>query len=129
MRLQICPAWAVDWDSQCYTLIHLTVITGEGKGAKKVKAENIGKMRENLVGYYGSNLKQALMAYVTKAALEGDGVTDVSGLLYKLDQIEATVAKLGKPTFADDAPQAEATTTEAPVTEEPPKPAIAALDL
>ncbi|MFA6132404.1 MAG: hypothetical protein WC869_00155 [Phycisphaerae bacterium] len=94
MRLQIDPNWAIDWDGQCLTLIHFTVITGEGKGAKKTKAENIGKMRENLLGYYGSNLKQVLMAYVTKSVLEGDGTVDVAGLLYKLDQIEDTIKKL-----------------------------------
>lgn len=124
MRLQICPNWAIDWDGQCYTLIHFTVITGEGKGAKKTKAENIGKMRENLLGYYGSNLKQVLFAYVSKAALEGDGTTDVAGLMHKLDQIEDTIAKLGKPTFVDDVKPAEA-----PVAPEAPTPVLGALDL
>lgn len=97
MRLQITPTWAIDWDGQCLTLIHLTVITGEGKGAKKTKAENIGKLRENLIGYYGTNLKMVLMAYVSRAALEGEGTVDVSGLLYRLDQIEATLTKMTIP--------------------------------
>ncbi len=113
MRLQINEHWAVDWDGQCYTLIHFTVVTGEGKGAKKTKAENIGKLRENFCGYYGHNLKQALMGYTQKAALEGDGTVDVAGLMYRLDQIEDTIKKLHvgppltEPTTPPDAPAAK----------------------
>jgi hypothetical protein len=70
------------------------MITGEGKGAKKTKAENIGKMRETLCGYYGTNLRQVLMAYVGKAALEGDGTVDVTGLIARLDDIEYTLKNL-----------------------------------
>lgn len=118
MRLQLDPSWAIDWDGQCYTLIHFTVITGEGKGAKKTKAENIGKLRENLCGYYGSNLRQVIGAYVSKAALEGDGTADISKLIDKLDQLDETIKNL-KVAFVKDAPEPTET----------PKPAIAVLDL
>lgn len=126
MRLQITPTWAIDWDGQCLTLIHLTVITGEGKGAKKTKAENIGKLRENLIGYYGTNLKQVLMAYVSRAALEGEGTVDVSGLLNKLDQIEDTLKKMNIPN-ARQLPIEQPAAAPAPV--EQPKPALSPLDL
>jgi hypothetical protein len=124
VRLQIDKGWAVDWDGLNHTLIHLTVITGEGKGALKTKAENIGKLRETISGYFGSNLRHALMHYVTKSALEGEGTVDVSGLLAKLDQIEDVIKKLGKPAFTDEVKPAEA-----PAEPEPTKPVLTALDL
>lgn len=130
MRLQICPKWAIDWDGQCLTLIHFTVITGEGKGASKTKAENIGKLRENLIGYYGSNLRQVLMAYVSRAALEGDGVTDVAGLLTRLDQIEDTLKKMNIPNARQlpvEQPAEKPAAT--PDLAEQPKPALSPLDV
>lgn len=110
MRLQLGPNWAIDWDGQCYHLIHFAVITGEGKGAFKVKAENIGKTKEVHCGYYGMNFRAALTGYLNKSMLEGDGTCDVAGLLARLDQLEATIkgAPVPKQPERQDAPEAEA---------------------
>ena len=91
MRLQIDPHWAVDWDGSNLTLVHLTVITGEGKGARMTKAENIGKMRETNEGYYGKNLRAALQGYVERVTLAGEGTVDLTGLITKLQEIHATL--------------------------------------
>lgn len=90
MRLQIDKNWAVDWDGQCYTLVRFSVITGEGKGALKTKAENIGKIRETSCGYHG-RLSSALLSYIDKAMLEGEGTTDINALMTRLSELESSI--------------------------------------
>lgn len=74
MRLQLDPEWLIDCDDMSCQLIHLKTITAEGGGRGKhmVKAENIGKIREEGMGFYG-RLDQALQAYVVKSMQNLEG--------------------------------------------------------
>lgn len=60
MRYQINPDWIVDCDDTSCQLIRLRTITGENARGKKPSPENIGKQREEGMGFY-ANLEQALV--------------------------------------------------------------------
>jgi len=63
LRITLDETYCIDFDGNCFQLLEKKVITGEGRGAKKVKAENIGQTREQCLGYYGK-LSDALMGYM-----------------------------------------------------------------
>ena len=72
MRYQIDPDWLVDCDGTSCQLIRLRTITGENARGKKPSAENIGKQREEGMGFY-ANLEQALAhGYLTKRVQEAE---------------------------------------------------------
>lgn len=67
MRYQIDPNWLVDCDDSSCQLLRLTVITGENARGKKPLPENLGKTREEGMGFY-ANLEQALVhGYLAKS--------------------------------------------------------------
>lgn len=82
-RVDLDNDFAFDFDGRCITLIHKVVMTGEGRGAHKMKAENIGKVRDVECGHYG-RLDQALTAYVHRSAAASP---DVKAVLAKLEEI------------------------------------------
>lgn len=72
MRIQLDPEWLIDCDDSSCQLIRLRTITGEGGRGKAVKAENIGKVREEGMGFYG-RLDHALQAYLIKSMQNLEG--------------------------------------------------------
>lgn len=82
--------YSLNFDGRCITLIHKTVITGEGRGAHLIKKENIGKVREVELGYYG-RIDQALSAYISYAAASAN--PDAKAILVKLDEIGKMLEK------------------------------------
>lgn len=77
MRYQIDPDWLIDCDDSSCQLIRLRTITGENARGKKPSPENIGKQREEGMGFY-ANLEQALVhGYLVKSvqtsAAQGPG--------------------------------------------------------
>ena len=89
MRLQIDPEWLIDADELSVNLVHLRTITGDNARGRAPKAENIGKQREEVVGFYGS-IEQALRAYMAKRA-QGSDATTAEGLIKLLQEGEARV--------------------------------------
>lgn len=63
MRIDLDEVHTIYWDGTCFQLLERKAVTGEGRGAKLVKQENIGQIREHCLGYYGS-LPQVLMGYL-----------------------------------------------------------------
>lgn len=72
MRIDIDDTYTIDADDVCTTLIFKSKVTGTGRGAHLVKAENIGKEREAACGYY-VDVAHACAAYLklTTASLPG----------------------------------------------------------
>jgi len=64
MKINIDEQWCLDCDTDCVQLL-FKVITGAGPKSKPTKEENIGKVRYDQHGYYGT-VEQALKAYLTK---------------------------------------------------------------
>lgn len=89
-RIDLDTNLSLDFDGRCITLIHKTVITGEGRGSHLIKKENIGKVREVDLGYYG-RIDHALMAYVSYAAASAN--PDTKAILTKLDEIGKMLEK------------------------------------
>lgn len=58
MIIKIANRYVIKGDSNSWDLYEL-VVTGEGKGAHKADPKNIGKIREAVIGYFGS-LQDAL---------------------------------------------------------------------
>jgi hypothetical protein len=65
MRLLLDPEWIIDCDNLSCNLIRLRTISAEGAAGRAPKEENIGKQREEIVGFYGT-LQQAATAYLEK---------------------------------------------------------------
>jgi hypothetical protein len=95
--LRISDEYLIDADDVGVTLVRETVITGEGRGASRTKAENIGKSRQQPVGYYAT-VEQALQAYVRKATAEAVAVESatVEQLLAAINKAVQDVAECAK---------------------------------
>jgi hypothetical protein len=59
MRIEITKDLLLEYDGTCYTVSKRGVVTGESTRGRKAKPENIGKITENVLGYYPT-LAQAL---------------------------------------------------------------------
>ncbi len=92
MRIQIDPEWLVDCDETCCQLIRLVTITGNNARGKQPKPENIGKIREEGNGFYGS-LEQAIQGYLKKR-LQGSECSTAEQILAHLRQSEQAVREL-----------------------------------
>jgi len=64
--IRINESWAIKTDDNCTMLMRVKIITGD-RAVRIVKPENIGKEREQVVGYY-ANIVQALEAFLEKAS-------------------------------------------------------------
>jgi hypothetical protein len=89
-RTEIDNDFAFEHDGRCITLLQKVIMTGEGRGAHKMKAENIGKSRDVECGHYG-RLDQALMAYVSRSGAAAS--PDVKAVLAKLVDIEKNLER------------------------------------
>lgn len=72
MRLQLDPEWAIECDDSSCQLIRIRTITGDNVRGKQAKAENIGKTRDEGMGFYG-RLDHALQAYIAKKVQSQEG--------------------------------------------------------
>lgn len=66
--IRINASWGVRTDDNCCSLIRIRTV-GEGERGRAAKTENLGKEREQVVGYY-ANLVQSLQAFLDKASRE-----------------------------------------------------------
>lgn len=89
MRLPLDNEWLVDCDEASCQLIRLVMITGESTRGRQAKPENIGKMREEGNGFFGT-LDQALMGYLYKRA-QGSTATTATELLANIRQSEHSI--------------------------------------
>jgi flagellin-specific chaperone FliS len=64
--IRINESWAIKTEENCTMLMRARIVTGDRAG-QVVKPENIGKAREQVVGYY-ANIVQALEAFLEKAS-------------------------------------------------------------
>ena len=80
--LRINDVYGIRTDDNCCTLVRLRTITGENARGKAPKVENLGKVREEVVGYYGT-LIQAIQAFFERATREEADASNAS-----LDQLK-----------------------------------------
>ncbi len=93
MRIQLDPEWLIDGDALSVNLIQLKTVTGDNAKGRAPKPENIGKIREETFGFYGT-VQQACLAYL-KARQNGSACTTAEELIALTEQavtaiIEAT---------------------------------------
>ncbi len=83
----------LDADELSVNLVRLKTVSGENARGRAPNPENIGKEREQVVGFYGT-IQQACVAYMNKR-VQGSGATTAADLIALTEQavsaiIEAT---------------------------------------
>lgn len=79
MRIKLDDEWLIDADEMSCNLIRLRTITGENTRGRAANPENIGKQREEVVGFYGT-LAQACQGYLNKR-MQGSTATTAEQLI------------------------------------------------
>lgn len=74
MRIHLDPEWLIDGDENSVNLVRLRTVSGDNARGRAPKAENIGKQREEVVGFYGS-VQQACVGYMSKRMQGSDATT------------------------------------------------------
>ena len=95
MRIPLDETYSIDFDGSCFQLLEKKVVTGEGRGAHKVKAENIGQTREQCLGYYG-NLSHALQGYL-KQNIAAESLETFEAILEYFDAFYERMDAVFKP--------------------------------
>lgn len=74
MRIKLDDEWVIDGDTLSVNLLRLRTITGDNARGRAANPENIGKQREEIVGFYGT-IAQACQAYLNKRLQGSDSTT------------------------------------------------------
>ncbi len=99
-RIELDDDFAITFDGRCISLINKVIMTGEGRGSHRMKAENIGKKRDVDAGHYG-RLDQALSAYISKSTA---ACSDVKSMAANLDRIEKSLERFHVKCVPTEAP-------------------------
>jgi hypothetical protein len=74
MRIHLDNEWLLDGDELSVNLVRLRTVSGDNARGRAPNPENIGKVREEVVGFYGS-MAQACQAYMNKRVQGSDATT------------------------------------------------------
>lgn len=88
MRLRI-GNYGIHSDSTCFTFVKYVVITGQKTKGREAKKENIGKEREQAIGYY-AKMQDALKAWLQQELLDSDEMS-LEQLVEFIDELDSKI--------------------------------------